>query len=99
MMLWPVELYAARNPGTCEPDQSRFDYILAIEKIVAICLVESDVNAPANLGQNHQPEILVLDVSGLPLTRLSALFDSLDTRQRIYSSAAALVHPALQKHW
>ncbi|MGA8528216.1 MAG: hypothetical protein WB622_00780, partial [Acidobacteriaceae bacterium] len=98
MMLRPVEFNAARDPGPGQADQSRLDHILAVEKIVPRDLVVSDVDAAANLGQDHQPQEFVLDMQGLPGFLLRLNGDSIDERKRIDSAAAPLVDPCFQKH-
>ena len=48
--------------GPSKPDQRRFDHVLPVEEIVAIGAVQPDMDAPADLGQDHEPYILVLQV-------------------------------------
>ena len=54
MMLGPVELDASGNPRSGEADQSRFDDVLAIEKVVAVALVDTHMDAAADRRQDHQ---------------------------------------------
>ena len=48
--------------GPARPYQRRLNDVLPIEEIVAIHLVEPDVNAAANFRKNHEAQILVFDV-------------------------------------
>src|SRR5882757_10604345 len=57
MVLRPVELDTAGDPGTCQANECRLDHVLAVEEVVAVCLVEPDVNAAANLRQYHQSQV------------------------------------------
>ncbi len=66
MMLRPVEFDAAGDPRAGQPDERRLDHILPIEEVIAVGLVEPNVNAPADLRQNHQAQIRVLNVHRLP---------------------------------
>src|SRR5260370_42011501 len=53
---------------------------------------------PANFGQHHRANEFILDPYGLPLA-LDRLFgDAICERQRIYLSAAALIHALIEKH-
>ena len=67
-MLRRVELDATRDPRPQQANQRRLDDALPVEEVVAIADVLSDVNAAADLRQDHQSDVLVLEVDGLPGT-------------------------------
>jgi hypothetical protein len=71
---------------------------LAVKEIVAIRLVISDVDAPAYLRQNHQPQKLVFDVNRLPGVRRSLRRNAVDERQGVNAAAASLVYAPFKKH-
>src|SRR5579884_3504663 len=98
VMLWPVELHAAGDPWAGKPDQRGFNYVLAVEELVAVGFIESEVDSPTDLGQDHQAQILVLDMDSLPRTWYSMLRHAFDARQRVDTPAASLVHAVFQKH-
>ena len=99
MVLWPVELDAAGDPWPRQPHQSRLDDVLPIEEIVAIHLVETDVDAPANFRKNHEPEIFVFDVERLPRMVVPLGRNPVNKGQGIHAAAAALINALLKKHW
>src|ERR1700722_9584463 len=80
VVLWPVELHTSRYPRACQTHERRLDYVLAIKEIVAINLVEPYVDAPTDLRQHHQTQILVLDVNRLPRTFLPFGCDPVNIR-------------------
>ena len=60
VVLRPVELNSAGDPWAQQPHQRRLDHVLAVEEVVLVGLVQSSVDAPANLRQNHQLDKFVL---------------------------------------
>src|SRR5271165_5117086 len=62
VVLWPVEFHSAGDPWAGKSDQRRLDHILAVKEIVPCRLVVTDMNPSANLRQDHEPEILILNV-------------------------------------
>ena len=66
MMLRPVELDASRDPGPGESDERGLDDILAVKEVVAVGLVEADVNTAAKFGQDHEPDVFVFEVDRFP---------------------------------
>ena len=99
MVLWPVELDSAGDPWTGEAYKSRLDDVLPIEEIVAVDLVETDVDAPANFRENHEPQIFIFDVERLPRMVVPLGRNAIDKGQGIHASAAALIDALLKKHW
>jgi hypothetical protein len=97
-MLWPIELHSTRDPWTGETNQSGFDDILPVEKVVAVSLVKTNVYAAADFRKNHQAEIFIFKVYRLP--HLFCRFGryAINEGQRIYASATALIDALLQEH-
>ena len=98
VVLGPVELDAAADPGSGQAYQGRFDDLVEVHKIIAVGLVISPLDAPAQLGQHHDPDIVVLQPYGGIRLVLFFVQDFIDHRQRVHLSAAALVHPLFQEH-
>jgi hypothetical protein len=96
VVLGPVELDAAGDPGPGEADQGRFDHVVAVEEVVAARLVESDVDAPAEFGEDHEPHVLVLEVDRVPVARGLLAGDGVDERQRVDRARGALVDPLVE---
>jgi hypothetical protein len=98
VVLGPVELDAAGDPGAGETDERRLDDVLTIEEVVAVDLVEADVDSAADLGQNHQPHEAVLQMDGFPGFNDRLAGDAVDQRQRIDVTTAALIDALFEKH-
>ena len=97
VVLGPVELDATRDPRSCEADERGLDDVVAVEEVVVGRLVIADVDAPADLRQQHEPNPLVLDVDGLPLPRRLLAGDPLDEGHRVDLAARALVDPTVEE--
>ncbi len=98
MVLRPIELDAAGDPRPGQADQGRLDDRLPVDEVVAVGLVLGDVDAAADLRQQHDAEILVFQPNGLPGAIGRRLGDPIGAGQGIDPAAAALVDPALQEH-
>src|ERR1700734_774324 len=83
VMLRPVEFDPARDPGAGKADQRRLDDILAVEEVVAVDLVLANMNAATDLGQDHEAQIFVFEVYGLPGVVAGLGRDAVDDGQRI----------------
>src|SRR5260221_5329361 len=68
MVLGPIELDAAANPGAGEANQCRFDDRLAIKQVITVGLVLQHVNAATNFRQDHGANKFVLDPNGFPFS-------------------------------
>src|SRR5690348_18107286 len=66
MMLRPIKLDTARNPRAGQSDQGGLDDVLTIEEVVPVRLIQADVNASADFGQNHHADEIIFNVQGLP---------------------------------
>ena len=95
MMLRPVELDTAGDPGAKQSNESRFDDMLPIKKIVPIRLVLPDVNTPANFRQDHQMDVLVFQKNGFVGFIRLLIGNPIRERVGIDLAAAALVNPLL----
>ncbi len=67
MVLRPVEFDASRNPWPGQAYERRLNYILPIKEVVSSRLIVTNVNATANLRQNHQSQEVVFKMNRLPL--------------------------------
>ena len=56
VVLRPVELDAARHPRSGQSNKRRFDHRLPVNQVVAVRFVLHDVNASADLGQDHHAQ-------------------------------------------
>ena len=64
MVLRPVKLDSARNPGTCQPDQGRFDHPIIIDEVVSVGFIQRHLHPAANFRQNHDFKITVFEIEG-----------------------------------
>src|ERR1700761_1622607 len=99
VMLRPVKLDSAGDPGTSKTNQRRLDYVLTIKKIIATEFVVPDVNASPDFGHNHQSNELIFDMDRLPFLRPRFGMDSVDNCHRVDPTAAALIDPLFEKQW
>src|SRR5229473_4118008 len=90
MMLWPIELYAAGNPRPSQTHERGFDNVLAIEEVIPVRLVNADVDASANLRQDHDTQKLVLQMNRIRR-------DAVGERQWVHPPSAALIDPFLDR--
>ena len=58
-MLGPVKFHASGDPWPQQAHQGGFDDLLVIEKIVLVGLVEAAMDSSAELGENHELDIVV----------------------------------------
>ena len=65
MVVVDVPLDAARDPRADDADERRFDDVLAVDEIVAVGLVHTFEDAAADLRQDADAEILILEVDDL----------------------------------
>jgi hypothetical protein len=65
MVVEDAPLDAARDPGAEHPDQGGLDDVLAIEDLVVVRLIGRIEKPPAQLRQDAQLDVLVLQVQGL----------------------------------
>ena len=98
VVLRPVELHPAGNPRAGQANQGGLYHVLAVKEVVAVGLVPTDVDAPADLREDHHAEEIVFEDDGVPLARGGLVGDAIKERQRVNRAAAALVDPFFQKH-
>ena len=65
VMLRPVELDPAGDPGAGKAYQGRFDHMVIIDKIIVVCLIVCPLDTAADLWQDHNLEIIILQVNGM----------------------------------
>ena len=97
VVLGPVELDAARDPGAGEAHEGRLDHVVAVEEVVVGGLVVAHVDAAAELRQDHEPDPRVLEVHGLPLVRRLLLRDALVEREGEDGARGALVDAGVEE--
>ena len=98
MVLGPVELDAARYPGTRQSDECRLDDMVVIDEVALPQLVVGHLDATAQLRQYHDLDILILQVDGLPVFVYFLVTNRLDDGVRIHHTTRALIDPLLQEH-
>ena len=96
-MLGPVELDAPGDPGAQQADQGRLDDVLAVDDVVAGVAVLHDVDAAADLRQQHDAQVLVLEMDGLPGARLRGVGDPVGDGVGVDAARRALVDAPLQE--
>ena len=99
VVLGPVEFDAAGRPGTGKTHESGFDDMLTVEKVIAVSLVLSYMDASADLWKHHQGNEIILDDDGVPSAIRGGFGDAVDKGKRVNATAAALINPFFQKHW
>ena len=98
MVLGPVEFDPSADPRAGEPDECGLDHIVSVEEVIAVGLINGDVDPPAELGQHHESQITVLEVYRLPLHGFARRGDPLGERQGIHPTARTLVNAPVEKH-
>jgi len=84
MVLRPVELNSARDPRTCQSNKRGLDDVVPVAHVVVGNLVVDDMDAPSQLGQDHDAKPPVLEVYRLPLVLNRIVTDPLVERERIH---------------
>jgi hypothetical protein len=97
VVLGPVELDAAGDPGAGKADESGLDDVLAVEEIVLAEFVEADMNTAADFREDHEAEELVFEVDGLPEVGNGVGSNAIDDREGIDAAAAALVDTVFEE--
>src|SRR5260370_35821733 len=97
MMLWPIELYATGNPRPGQSHERGFDNVLAVEEVIPVRLVNADVDASANLLQDHDTQKLVLQMNRRPCVLGRIRRDAVRARQWIHPPPTALIGPSFEK--
>src|SRR5579863_10257999 len=95
VMLRPVELHASRDPWAGKPNQSGLDHILAVKEVVAVQLVEADMDPAANFRQDHDSDVFVFEMDRPPAMVLWLRADAIDDGERVDTAAASLVDAPL----
>src|SRR5262249_51859697 len=79
-------------------DQCRLDHVLSVKEVVAIGLVETNMNSPTDLRKHHQSQICVLNVHRVPRLMHCRLGNAINEWNWIEAATAALIHTSLKKH-
>ena len=98
VMLGPVELDAAGDPGTGQAHQRRLDHVIVIDKIIAVRLVIGPLDPAAQLRQHHHLQVLVFQPDRRVLLVGLRLADLLHRGIGIYLAAASLIHTLVQEN-
>ena len=97
MMLRPIELDPAADPGPRQADQRRLDHAVVVDEVIVVRLVERHLNPAAELGQNHDLEIFVFEKDGVVVARRLLVGNRLHHRIGVNCPAAPLVHALFQE--
>ncbi len=98
VVLRPVKLNAAGNPGAGQADQGRFDDLVVIDKVVVVGLVIGALNASAQLRENHDTDVLIFKPDGGIRPVLFDIENFINDRKRVHLSAASLIHAFFKEH-
>ena len=98
MVLRPVELDAAADPGARQSDKRRLDDVIVIDKVALAYLVVGHLHASAQFGQYHDFQILVLQIDGVVVVVGLLVGDALDDGVGIYDSGGALIDSLLEEY-
>ena len=97
-MLRRVELDATRDPGPEQAYEGGLDDALPVKEVVSVGDVLPDVNPTSNLRKDHQPDVAVLEMDGLPGPIDLFVRHAIGDRIRIHATTAALVDALFQEH-
>ena len=99
VVVGPVELHAAGDPGAQRTDQRGLDHVLAIEEVIAGGLVLGGEDAPADLRQDQHVQIIVLHMNdGIAPVLPTAAIHLNHNLLGINATGGALMHPVFHKH-
>ena len=98
VMLGPVKLDPSRNPWACQPDQGWFDYLVIIDKVALFGFVEGHLDPPAQFRKDHDFQVLVFQINGIPLLIRLQIRNLFYYRVRIDYTTTSLVDALFQKH-
>ena len=97
VVLWPVELDAARYPWPRQSHECRLDDVVVIDEVALLDLIIRHLDATAQFRQHHYLEILVLQVHSPPFLRCRLVGYRLDDGIRINHATRALIYSLLQE--
>ena len=99
MVVWPVELHAAGDPGTQRTDQSRFDDTLAVEKVISGTLVHRTEDPPSQFRQNGYGNVFVFQQNGgIFFVGNNTVMGTVHHGIGIRIAAGTLMYPVFRKH-
>ena len=98
VVLRPVELDAAGDPGAYQPHQCRLDHFVVIDEITIHHLVVGTVDATAQLRQQHHLDEVVLQPDCPIGLHLLLAGEGIDHPIGIDGPRGALIDPLLEKH-
>ena len=98
VVLGPVELDPAADPGAGQAHQGGLDHVVVVDEGIAVGLVQGHVDPAAQPGQHHHLQVAVLQEHRLVRLRPGLVEHLVDERQRVDRPRGALVDPLLQEH-
>ncbi len=98
VVLGPVELDAARDPGSGEPDEGGLDRMVVVDEGIAVGLVVGALDPAPELGHDHQAQKLVLEEDDVPCPVDLFVHDLVDDGKGIDHPRTALIDPFFQEH-
>jgi len=99
VMVGPVELNTARDPGAKDTDERRLDDMLTVEEVIIVALVHGGEDAAAQGGDDDQLEKLVLKTDNFIFLVDQLFFAGLDDHLvGVGIAGGALVDAVLGKH-
>ena len=98
VVLRPVELDAAGDPGPHQPHQRRLDHFVVIDEVTIHHLVVSAVDTPPQLRQQHHLDEVVLQPDCPIGLHLLLTGEGIDHPIGIDGPRGALIDPLLEKH-
>ena len=98
VMLRPVELDAAGDPGACQADQSRFDHMVVVDEMAFLDLIVCHLHTSAQFRQDHHLYIFILQIDCVIRLVFAGIFNLFNHGIRIYHPAASLVNTFFQEH-
>ena len=98
VVLRPVKLDAATDPGARQSHESRLDDMIVVDEVTTLHLVVGHLYAATEFRQHHHFDVFVLDIYGVPGVSYRLITDLLDDGIWIYHATGALVDSFLKIH-
>ena len=98
VVLRPVELDAAADPGARQAHEGRLDDLVVVDEVPLRDLVPGHLHAAAEFRQDHHLDVFVLQPDGFVCLILLLVRDGLDHGIGIHHAAAALIDTFLQEN-
>ena len=98
MVLRPVELNTTGDPGACQSDESRLDYMVVVNEIIVSDLVVAGENFSSDGRQNLRMDIFVFQRIDFVAYVNLFICNTIGVGKRIETAGSALIRFLFEKH-